>query len=106
MKEITKKVYVSDDGKEFNSKEECIKHEQERMQEKISHTFFKMTNDIYKMCQAKSCQRLEDASYCPFYVYNAEIKESCCLFRICPHMWKTVTTYQGEYCSMPLIKED
>lgn len=108
MKEITQivTVFIADDGKEFNSKEECVKYEQERRQEKISNTFFRMTKDIYEMCRTKSCQRLEDASYCPFYVYNSEIKESCCLFRISPYRWETVTTYQGEYCNMPLIEED
>ena len=108
MKEVTKTItaFIADDGKEFSSKEECLKYEQDTNEREICKSFFNKAKDIYVMCKTKPCQRYTDGTYCPFYVYDADAKESCCIFSINPFKWKTVTTYQGEYCDMPLIKED
>ena len=77
MKEITKKVYVSDDGKEFNSEEGCLEHEAIANKRKEAFSKFKdIASDIYDACACYvGCE------CCPFYVATPS---SGCLFKVCP----------------------
>jgi hypothetical protein len=65
MKEITKVIYVADDGKEFATKPECFEYESECKKIK---SFKRTLNAI-----ADFCFKHPDCRDCPFYNKTDEI---------------------------------
>ena len=86
MKEITKTIYVAEDGKEFVNKNECEKYENDALAAKEAAIHF---NAIIKYC-ASHCNEINNGSYidcnnqmCPFYHQNYE---SYCKFNCIPYI--------------------
>jgi hypothetical protein len=82
MIEITKTIYQAEDGKQFLSREECLKYEAKEL--------IKKYNDIYKYCEYH-CEEEAGDFYghnvcindcCPFY---SEVKDYNCVFRCIPY---------------------
>lgn len=81
MKEITKKVYVSDDGKEFNSEEDCLEHEAIANKRKEAFSKFKaIAPDIYRACVCSI-----DCRGCQFHIESPSTDG--CLFKRNPDVY-------------------
>jgi hypothetical protein len=93
MKEITKTVYVSDDGEEFDSEKKCVEYENKTRFERVisekfgeyKKEFDNLVKNISECCRSfnSNKERSIACKYCPFnYADNDYECTSCMLNEI------------------------
>lgn len=109
MKRFIKTVYISIDKKEFNNKEDCIKHEYEIMQQKI-----KESTNIIEAVEAKDLppynyhtNNSEDYSYRWFMIKNEKgIEELSAAFPGLSNYHQTFDTYINNWICLEYKKDN